>query len=197
MKIESPQDRLATIKRLVDEDLRTHRVTPLVSADAAKVWCCAAPNTWINGFYVTVIPGHVMIAGDIGEIIFRPTHRKTIDFVLDTNDIHYQLGKAVEEFRACREISPYLVRACLHELVMEYRSIGRPLDPAFKSLCRTLRAENYQPEDSAEFLGQLMDAGIDAVDLPVITVPAHSIIYRTFALQWFGHALKACMEKAA
>lgn len=187
MKLESPAERIESIRRQAEGDLKDHRVTPIASDGPVKCWKCSQLGTWMYGFFVTTIPGFVFIAGDIGELVLHPTHPDPEDFILQ-GDPHYQYGKAVEEFRQKREVSPYLVRQELADQVKYYRDEGKPLPDGLKELCRDMREAGYEPESIDEFYSRLMDIDVGVFEVS-ITVPAWGVIYRLCALQWFGRWL--------
>lgn len=196
MNLESPKERMKAIEKQVEEALKDHRVT-VVSDTRVSCWHCARPGTGIYGFYVMVIPGFVIVAGDIGEVIFQPTHPDPVDFIVQPNDVHYQLGKVSQEFRNQREVSPYLVREALSCLVGGYRGCKSPISKALKDLCREMRAEAYNPLNFYEFMDSLLAIEPDAALDFNFYVPDHGVVFRTYALRWFGRWLANQNEEKA
>lgn len=189
MKLESPQERLDNIRQQLERDLKDHVVAVVADTERVKCWRCAKPGTWMYGFYVTVIPGFVIIAGDIGEIVFQPTHPDPLDFIKG-GDAHYQYGKATSEYREQQSVLPYRVREALAALVFHHRRRRERLPSELIELCRDMRHEKYDPADRNDFYRRLYDIDSDAMDvISSITVPDFGVFYRVYALQWFGRWL--------
>jgi len=193
MKLESPQERMESIRTQAENDLRDHQVRELTHGGAARCWHCARPGTGCYSFFITTIPRAVIVAGDIGELIFHPTHPRMEEFIVG-GDPQYQHGKLSPEFRHSEEISPYLVREALADVVREHRESGVPLAPGLKDFCRWLRADVYTPESIHDFYRELANYCDDYFDVR-ITVPDFGVLYRIFALQWFGRWLKRQQEE--
>lgn len=57
----------ATVSELAVEAFGAHALTEV----RPWLWVCRRPNTWMYGFYVAVLPGCVVVMGDVGDGIFR------------------------------------------------------------------------------------------------------------------------------
>lgn len=56
------------------EAFANHVVQPICDAQGVKVFKCARPNTWTYGFFVSFLPGAILVHGDIGDfLIDRPS----------------------------------------------------------------------------------------------------------------------------
>lgn len=194
MKLETPDERIQSIQRRVEDDLKDHQVTVVADADSVHCWKCAKTGTWNYGFFVSAIPGFVIVAGDIGELMFEPTHPNPVDFCL-VDDLHYQYGKVVNEFRNQKTVLPYLVKDALSLVVTNFRERRRKLPIDLVDLCRDMREVGYKPDNLDDFYQRMMDIDPDS-EIAYVTVPTHGVIYRIFALQWFGRWLAQQQHEA-
>lgn len=78
------------------ETFKDHVITTLVDDDAKRVhvYRCAQPGTGIHHFYVSVLPGAILVHGDIGELLIDHPSGGLGWLRSSVESMDYFLGKA-------------------------------------------------------------------------------------------------------
>lgn len=85
------QEHRAQIAKLAKESFKDHKL----HQEGPGRWFCARPGTGIYSFHVACFNGCVVLYGDVGELILRPSDRDSLAWLRGAIDsMDYVLGKA-------------------------------------------------------------------------------------------------------
>lgn len=59
----------ANVRKTSWERFEKHEITTVAETERVQVYRCAAPDTIIHLFYVSIIPGAIVVSGDIGDMV--------------------------------------------------------------------------------------------------------------------------------
>ena len=85
------QEHRAQVAKLAKEAFKDHKL----HQEGPGRWFCAKPGTGIYSFHVACFNGCVVLYGDVGELILRPSDKDSLAWLCDAIDsMDYVLGKA-------------------------------------------------------------------------------------------------------
>lgn len=99
----------------------------VITREGHGVWYCGEPGTGIYHFRVIMVPGRIIVTGDIGDMILHVNHAKPLRWALGCKmtpeGTYYPLSKLAPEFRES-EFQPDDATEWLNDQISEHRRWG-------------------------------------------------------------------------
>lgn len=167
----------------------------VITREGPGIWYCGEPGTGIYHFRVIMVPGRIIITGDIGDLILRVNHDKPLRWALGCKmkpeSTYYPLSKVAPEFRE-NEFQPDAATDWLREQINEYRSHGdRESVALYVAMAKQWRDCSFKDElDRAEhYWFELLDEhGEEPVGFRDYGI---GVYFRYQALCWFMQHVSA------
>lgn len=128
-----------------------HRITK----EGPGIWYCGEPGTGVYHFRVIMVPGRIIVTGDIGDLILHVNHAKPLRWALGCKmrpeDTYYPLSKLSHDVGR-KEFQPDEAEAWLCEQISEQRKWGEKAGvQKYIKMLREWRSCYYRDElDRAE-----------------------------------------------
>lgn len=162
------------------EDAERDFADHLLVEEAPGRWRCNRPGTMIYGFWVLVAPFHIIVIGDIGDLILRCSDRNSLAWLRISVDSHdYVLGKAQWEDKEFRP-----EQACAH--LAELRASEDERDHALADAID----EDWDGETGASW-DEACHKHWHGFDFPRCRDHSWRRYYLVEALRWFVRAYNA------
>lgn len=73
-KVSVGQSRENDIRERMDRRFKPFKITERLRSGVYRSWFCADPDSWDCSFTITTIPGHLIVTGDLGDLIVARTY---------------------------------------------------------------------------------------------------------------------------
>lgn len=126
-----------------------------ITREGHGVWYCGEPGTGVYHFRVIMVPGRIIVTGDIGNLILHVNHAKPLRWALGCrmrpDQTYYPLSKLAPEYRES-EFMPDDAEDWLAEQISEQRKWGEKAQvKKFIKMLREWREYPFRDElDRAE-----------------------------------------------
>lgn len=148
-------------------------------------WRCQKPGTWCMGFHVITAPWLVIVAGDIGDVIFEPSDRDATAWARRVRtDLDYTCGKIIASPEGRRPKT-----SCEAKTAAALAAFEEDPDPDEWHLWEDfLDGEDGDPTEFARFV----ESGLlDPEGRPDIDDWTSSALWAYHALTWWARAMDA------
>lgn len=173
--LETKESHQARIEGFAEKAFAEHEIAVVCDIGDVKVYKCRKPGTWIYGFFVSILPGAILVHGDVGDLLIdRPSGG--LDWLLKSvRDMHYLLGKSAMA-REDRDFMPGDAVKALEDVPSEYEKL------------EVLGRWNYE-DDWDVFADAYYDATGDP-DIPDCRYFSSGTLWCYYAIRWFAENLK-------
>lgn len=171
---------LAQVAEMADASLRDHIITPLLDAGEFRAWRCGREQCAAYHFDVYVVPGRLMVFGDMGCLVVERTRDMIAWSRSAIRSLGYFASKVPEELRgSVREYDEEVVQAWVAEQDAEATGEGCWTAKLRK---KVLDAASQGAESVADVLWT--SDYIDGCDYPDFTRWTFSFLWKVEALKW-------------
>lgn len=172
--------RVQQTETLAAQAFAQHTITERLRVGLYRAWRCQRPGSWAYGFDITLIPGSLIVTGDLGDMIVSreedmlPWCRRAVESL----EYFSEKVQAISTREGVREFSPEVFEAWATEELLE-REAG---DPAIAILQEALELRTSVGS------GALYDMTADVwqgCDPPRWTAWSHRFLWIREAVRWF------------
>ena len=129
----------ADIREMSDKAFKDHVITERMRSGVFRQWRCQKPGSWMYGFYITTIPGSLIITGDLGCLVVSG-HYDMLPWCRGSIDSTDYFASKVEREIATHDFAPDILTDWIKE---------------------ELKNDNISA-DNRELLEDALDMGVDS-----------------------------------
>lgn len=169
------------VRHFSDWGFADHVITERSRQGVFRSWKCAKPNSWTYGFYITTIPGTIIVTGDIGDLIVQRVYDMLPFSRRSCGDTGYFASK-VPHAIPTKEFSRDLAKEWIIEQLKDEEDLLTPENRTLlKSVFKTGMIDDCGPERLYEELYPIWQGN----DPPSWNDYTNNFLWCRDAIRWF------------
>lgn len=176
----------ADVTKRAQETFAQHELSTVCDTGDVKVWRCARPGTGIHHFYVSILPGAILVHGDIGQLLLDRVYARGLGWIRNSaHSLEYLLSKSSYMKKADFMPGDALdVLACPDEYGYAEETVAK------------IRAA-WEPGDDGDAWDEAVYDVTGDCDFPRCRDYSFSTLWCVEALRWFVRAYEVTIDHAA
>lgn len=188
------------VRKQMTRRFKPFKITELLRSGIYRSWFCADPESWDCSFTVTTIPGHLIVTGDLGDLIVARCY-DMLPWCRGSCESTGYFAEKVPHGYETEEFSPLVLEEWIKYEIREIRqSQKEEKDPTYRAsemekLNETLDAG--LDEDGEGYFRRELEDVYDGSDAPSWSIWTHRFLVLREAVRWFvrNHSEPVIIQK--